>query len=93
MKKKTAWLLVLCMIASLFSIMTPYGTINAQAEETAESSTFVHPGILHTQKSIEAVKAKIEAGDATTVAAYNACLLYTSVYKRQRYHRYKCDDR
>ena len=72
MKKKTAWLLVLCMIASLFSIMTPYGTINAQAEETAESSTFVHPGILHTQKSIEAVKANIEAGDATTVAAYNA---------------------
>ena len=72
MKKKTAWLLVLCMIASLFSIMTPYGTINAQAEETAESSTFVHPGILHTQKSIEAVKANIAAGDATTVAAYNA---------------------
>ena len=59
MKKKTAWLLVFCMIASLFSIMTPYGTINAQAEETAESSTFVHPGILHTQKSIEAVKVNI----------------------------------
>ncbi len=74
MKKKTAWLLVLCMIVSLFSIMIPYGTINAQAEETAESSTFVHPGILHTQKSIDAVKANIAAGDATTVAAYNALL-------------------
>ena len=74
MKKKTAWLLVLCMIASLFSIMTPYGTINAQAEETAESSTFVHPGILHTQKSIEAVKSRIsQHGDSNRpYAAFNA---------------------
>ena len=72
MKKKTAWLLVLCMIVSLCSIMIPYGTVDAQAKETESKDTFVHPGILHTQKSIDAVKANIASNDATTVAAYHA---------------------
>ena len=72
MKKKTARLLVLCMIVSLCSIMIPYGTVDAQAKETESKDTFVHPGILHTQKSIDAVKANIASNDATTVAAYHA---------------------
>ena len=58
-KGKTAVLLILCMIISLFSMVSPYGNTKVLAEETTEESTFVHPGILHTKESIEAMKKNI----------------------------------
>ncbi len=69
MKRKMAWLLVLCMLISIFSIITPYGNIETKAEETVES-TFVHPGLLHTQESIDAVKQNIADGVEPTSTAY-----------------------
>ena len=71
-KGKTAVLLILCMIISLFSMVSPYGNTKVLAEETTEESTFVHPGILHTKESIEAMKKNIADGVEPTISAFNA---------------------
>ena len=37
MKRKMAWILVLCMLISIFSIITPYGNIETKVLKTRGS--------------------------------------------------------
>ena len=47
------------------------GGILVQAVETEEKE-FVHPGLMHTQKSIDAIRQNLADGDAVTAQAYQA---------------------
>lgn len=47
------------------------GGISVQTAETEEKE-FVHPGLMHTQKSIDAIRQNLADGDAVTTQAYQA---------------------
>ncbi len=75
-RRMVSWILFFCMMVSFAATALPSGVIEAEAEEkvsdNASDSRFVHPGILHTSESIEAMKKNVADGVQPTLEAYNA---------------------
>ncbi len=66
-----SWILVFCMIVSL-AAMLPDGNVTAAEETPVSDSVFVHPGLMHTAESIEAIKKNVANNVEPTISAYHA---------------------
>ena len=81
MKKMIGLLMVVSLVISGIGVsgISEVQTMTVSAADTTASvdtlqSGFVHPGIMHTQESLDAVKANLVKQDPVTVNSYNSLL-------------------